>query len=90
MGLNISLTPEDVRKLANDINRTVNSLEGVDKILNESRKDYLSAIDLKKRALEARFVYLYVIFQLYLLQGLCDCTNRFHTFTKPYIPRQII
>lgn len=54
LSLNISLTPEEVERLANEINRTVSGLENVEKILNESRNDYLTAIDLKKKALQAR------------------------------------
>lgn len=57
LGLNISLTPDEVKKLAEEINKTVNELENVEKILNESRKDFLTAINLKKEALQARYKY---------------------------------
>lgn len=55
---NISLTPEEAKVLAEKIVKAVNELKGVPEILNESRKDYLTAINLKKEALRARYVFL--------------------------------
>ena len=55
---NISLTPEEAKVLAEKIVKAVNELKGVPEILNESRKDYLTAINLKKEALRARYVTL--------------------------------
>jgi len=48
------LTPEEAKVLAEKIVKAVNELKGVPEILNESRKDYLTAINLKKEALRAR------------------------------------
>jgi hypothetical protein len=51
---NVSLTPEEARILAEKIKKAVNDLRGVPEILQESRKDYLTAQNLKEEALRAR------------------------------------
>lgn len=54
LSLNISLTPAQVKDLARQIKVAVKNISGVDKILNESRKDYDIAIKLKEEALRAK------------------------------------
>ena len=51
---NISLTPEQAKDLAEQIKKAVGELKGVPEILKESRKDYLTAINLKDEALRTR------------------------------------
>lgn len=58
LGLNISLTPEEVTDLTYRIELALRNITGVDEILNESRKDYLMAIQLKEEALAAKYVYM--------------------------------
>jgi len=52
--LNISLTPEEVKELANQIRFAVNNLTGVDEILNATQTDLLTAEGLKEEALAAK------------------------------------
>lgn len=54
LSLNISLTPEQVKELGEKIKDTVKSLTGVDRILNDSKNDYKTAVDLKDMALKAK------------------------------------
>lgn len=54
LGLNISLTPQEVGSLAEKIRTAVQNLTDVKKILNESRTDYLDATKLKEDALKAK------------------------------------
>ncbi|XP_002168125.3 laminin subunit beta-1 isoform X1 [Hydra vulgaris] len=59
--LNISLTPDDVKELADQIRQVVTNLTDVDRILNESKKDYDRAIDLKNKAMDIKKYALYVV-----------------------------
>ena len=59
--LNISLTPDDVKELADQIRQVVTNLTDVDRILNESKKDYDRAIDLKENALNIKCVSHYFL-----------------------------
>lgn len=61
LSLNISLTPAQVKDLARQIKVAVKNISGVDKILNESRKDYDIAIKLKEEALRAKKFALFVM-----------------------------
>lgn len=54
LSLNISLTPEEVKELGEKIKVTVKSLTGVDRILNDSKNDYKTAIDLRDMAMKAK------------------------------------
>jgi len=51
---NISLTPEEARNLAKQINQTASELRGVDEILEKSKENHTIALNLKEEALKAR------------------------------------
>lgn len=52
--LKLSVTPEEVAKLAEDIAKALNSLTGIDDILEETEERLNKANDLKERAEKAR------------------------------------
>lgn len=52
--LKLSVTPEEVAKLAEDIKKALNSLTGIDDILEETKERLNIADDLKGRAEKAR------------------------------------
>ena len=52
--LKLSVTPEEVAKLAEDIKKALNSLTGIDDILEETEERLNIADDLKGRAEKAR------------------------------------
>lgn len=70
LALNISLTPNEVTSLAARINETVRNLTNVDAILRAARNDELNAMDLKRQALEAKYV----------LKDFFDCSLRCDSF----------
>ena len=52
--LQLSVTPEEITKLAANITAALNSITGVDEILQESQERLDKANDLKERAEQAR------------------------------------
>ena len=50
----IQLEPEQITKLAADINKTIASLTDIDSILNETRDDLNNALILKIKAEDAK------------------------------------
>lgn len=52
--LKLSVTPEEITKLAEDITKALNSLTGIDDILEETEQRLNKANDLKERAEKAR------------------------------------
>lgn len=52
--LKLSVTPEEIAKLAEDIKKALNSLTGIDDILEETEERLNTASDLKERAENAR------------------------------------
>lgn len=54
LAISISLTPEQIRDLAAQINATVKGLTDIEKILNETNDDLNRARRLKERADKAR------------------------------------
>ena len=53
-GLKLSVTPEEIAKLAEDIKEALASLTGVDEILQETQERLNTANNLKERAEQAR------------------------------------
>ena len=58
LALNISLTPDEITDLAMRINETVRNLTNVDAILEAARGDELNAMELKRQALNAKYVFI--------------------------------
>ncbi|XP_074646812.1 laminin subunit beta-1-like [Tubulanus polymorphus] len=54
LGMSISLTPEQIKELANQINKTIEGLTNIDAILAATRDDLGKAQDLKTRADDAK------------------------------------
>lgn len=52
--LKLSVSPEEIAKLAEDIKKALNSLTGIDDILEETEERLNTANDLKERAEKAR------------------------------------
>ena len=52
--LKLSVTPEEIAKLAEDIKKALGSLTGIDDILEDTEERLNTANDLKERAEEAR------------------------------------
>ena len=54
LAMKISLTPEQIQDLANQINDTIRGLTDIDNILDATRDDLNKANDLKERADNAK------------------------------------
>ena len=54
--MTISLTPEEIIKLAQQINQTIQGLQNIDAILNATSDDLSKAQKLKERAENAKYV----------------------------------
>ena len=57
LAMSISLTPKQIRDLADQINNTIRGLTDIDAILDATRADLKRAQDLKKRADDAKYVF---------------------------------
>ena len=59
LGLTLSVTPEEVEKLAEDIRKALASLTDIDFILETTKGDLETANGLKERAMNARYCVLH-------------------------------
>ena len=55
--MTISLTPEQIRELAREINETIEGLTDIDAILEATKEDLDKAQRLKERADNARYLF---------------------------------
>jgi hypothetical protein len=58
--MSLSVGPEQIKKLAVDIKKALDSLTGIDEILENTRRNLSRADDLKSRAEQARYVPPYL------------------------------
>lgn len=82
---NISLTPEQVKDLAEQIKKAVGDLKGVPEILKESRKDYLTAINLRDQALRTRDYALAIMNKTERILGMLSKANELQNSTAQTI-----
>ncbi|XP_033106488.1 laminin subunit beta-1-like [Anneissia japonica] len=54
LAIQISLTPEEIKALADEIQQLVDSLDNIEQILNDTRDDLLRVTELEQRADEAK------------------------------------
>lgn len=76
---NIQLRPEQITDLAENINRTIQSLTDINTILAETEDDLAKAKDHKNQADRAKLVFIDIIFRKEILLLVYDTTTTFTT-----------